>query len=167
MHHKLINSLGEHKRGVNADDFKLFLTELAPKIPRGSVLIIDNARIHHAETLGTVFSLLHSSLGIDVVYLPPYSPFLNPIEYAFNDLKAQVKQCEFYNRGELVRAINQKIPNITPEKAERFYHKALQYWPQAAMKFPFRGKPLDPELLRNISHTSPQLLLEDASAVHE
>jgi len=51
VHYRLIESLGDRKRGSNAEDFKLFLTDLFRKIPRNSVLILDNAKIHHVETL--------------------------------------------------------------------------------------------------------------------
>jgi len=52
--------------------------------------------------------------------LSPYSPFLNPIEYAFNVLQNLVAKEEWYNRGELVRTIKAKIEEITPEKATGF-----------------------------------------------
>jgi len=45
---KMINSEGNKKRGVNANDFQSFIIELATKVPRGSVFILDNAKIHHA-----------------------------------------------------------------------------------------------------------------------
>jgi transposase len=61
--------------------------------------------------------LLRQTYGIEHIFLPSYSPFLNPIEYAFNDLKAAVKQQVFYNRGELLRTIEEEIKNITAEKS--------------------------------------------------
>jgi transposase len=64
-----------------------------------SVLVMDNCRIHHTETLQEVlnaqgtFTVLCTSIcsvsdlsmtGIMLLYLPPYSPDLNPIEESFS-----------------------------------------------------------------------------------
>jgi len=51
VHSKVINSEGDKKRGVNANDFQSFLIELAAKVPRRSVFILDNARIHHSDRI--------------------------------------------------------------------------------------------------------------------
>jgi transposase len=147
VHHTLINSLGDRKRGVNAEDFRSFILDLAPKIARNSVLILDNAKIHHAETLQPLWQMLRQTYGIEHIFLPPYSPFLNPIEYAFDFIKTLVKSSEFYNRGELTRVILQKIQAITPEKAEGFFMKSQQYYPQCQLGFPFQGTPLSPDLI--------------------
>ena len=53
-----------------------------------SVLILDNCSIHH---IVEVKDLLHQA-GILVLFLPPYSPDLNPIEEAFNYIKAYLKK---------------------------------------------------------------------------
>lgn len=53
-----------------------------------SVLIMDNCSIHH---IVEVKDLLHQA-GILVLFLPPYSPDLNPIEEAFNYVKAYLKK---------------------------------------------------------------------------
>ena len=55
---------------------------------KNSVLIMDNARIHHNEDL--VKSIEES--GCRILYLPPYSPDLNPIETAFSALKSWLRR---------------------------------------------------------------------------
>ena len=57
---------------------------------KNSVIIMDNARIHHDETL--VESV--EEVGGKVVYLPPYSPDFNPIEYSFSVIKHVLKALE-------------------------------------------------------------------------
>ena len=59
--------------------------------------------------------------GIEHLFLPPYSPFLNPIEYAFNALKQAVQAETFHDRGELIQIIKEKIPTITEEMATNFF----------------------------------------------
>ena len=61
----------------------------------GDYLIMDNCRIHGAQdTLTTLFNLLEAA-GVHLVYLPPYSPELNPCELVF----ASVKNYLRFNRG--------------------------------------------------------------------
>lgn len=56
----------------------------APK----SVLVIDNASIHYSDQI----SQLCEEAGVKLLYLPPYSPDLNPIEEFFAELKAFVRR---------------------------------------------------------------------------
>jgi len=123
-HYQLFNSAGEKKRGVNANDFQLFVLSLAPKVPHNSVLILDNCRIHHAESLNETWKMLKLTYGIEHIFLPPYSPFLNPIEYSFNVLKENVKSQPFYNRGELISVIERAIStSITSENTKKMVSK--------------------------------------------
>ena len=73
-----------------------------------SVLVIDNARIHHGEGVRELIEsrgewppLLKFSpnffTGVRLKYLPPYSPDLNPIEEAFSKIKAFIRQnCDIF-----------------------------------------------------------------------
>ena len=63
--------------GTTVERFKRYLeTDLIPHLNGNSVLIMDNMKSHHAKA---VKKLLDSS-GVRYIYLPPYSPDLNPIE---------------------------------------------------------------------------------------
>ena len=58
-------------------------------IPRPrSVLILDNTSIHKSTRLRE----LYGQYGVELRFLPPYSPDCNPIEAAFNDIKAWIKR---------------------------------------------------------------------------
>ena len=80
-----------------------------------SVLIMDNARIHHNANL---ISLLEE-LGCHVVFLPPYSPDYNPIETAFSFIKSWIKRnhdfIEFCN--DPIYALLVACSQITPQMA--------------------------------------------------
>jgi transposase len=52
-----------------------------------SVLVMDNARIHHGDEILE----LADRFGVQIEYLPPYSPDLNPIEEAFSQVKAFIR----------------------------------------------------------------------------
>lgn len=77
------------KRGVwNSQTFALFVGEaVLPVVPRGSVLVLDNARLHHSHTL----KQLVEEAGCVLMFLPPYSPDLNPIEPVWSWIKNQVR----------------------------------------------------------------------------
>ncbi|OZJ01563.1 hypothetical protein BZG36_05504 [Bifiguratus adelaidae] len=53
-----------------------------------SVLVMDNASFHHTERL----QQMCSDVGVKLMYLPPYSPDLNPIEEFFAELKGFIKR---------------------------------------------------------------------------
>ena len=55
-----------------------------------SVVIVDNCSIHHNE----VAMQMIQEVGINVHFLPPYSPDYNPIEEAFSKVKAEMKAME-------------------------------------------------------------------------
>ena len=82
--------------------FQTFLDmELTPQLlpfngvnPR-SVVIMDNASIHHA---GQVVESLED-LGVLMYFLPPYSPDLNPIEELFSKVKSEMKANEYALSG--------------------------------------------------------------------
>lgn len=72
--------------------FYFAITQLAhtlqPYPNARSVFIMDNARIHYYRPFVSILRFL----GVRVVTLPPYSPFLNPIELLFGRLKAMLKR---------------------------------------------------------------------------
>ena len=73
---------------------KNFQSSGNPVLTNGDVILMDNCAIHHNAG---GFALGHwlDTMGIDVVYLPTYSPELNPIvELVFNKLKIVLKREE-------------------------------------------------------------------------
>ena len=63
----------------NSDSFIAFLEQLLADYPRQHlILVMDNASYHHSKTTRAAFSLYEERLL--VIWLPKYSPFLNPIE---------------------------------------------------------------------------------------
>lgn len=74
------------------DDFIRFLGTVRRENPEKPViLILDNARIHHARAVKPVCE----DVDIWLVFLPPYSPDLNPIEFAWKDGKRGLAMLDF------------------------------------------------------------------------
>ena len=96
---------------------------MLPFPQKNSVLVIDNARIHHNEEIIPIVE----EFGGRVLFLPPYSPDFNPIELAFSVIKSWLQK---YNT--FVRSFdNPKYPlmlactQITPQMAKSFYAKSI------------------------------------------
>lgn len=63
----------------NSDTFIAFLEQLLLEYPRQHLIVVmDNASYHHSKTVRAALSLYQDRLL--VIWLPKYSPFLNPIE---------------------------------------------------------------------------------------
>ena len=74
---------------INTDVFTGWMTnDLLPKLPVQSVLIMDNAAFHKNKAMQKMIE----NAGHTLLYLPPYSPDLNPIEHKWAQAKALRKK---------------------------------------------------------------------------
>ncbi len=97
---------------VNKNAFLAFLeTTLLPTLTRGSVLVMDNWTVHHGDDV----SELVEAHGCELLYLPTYSPDLNPIEHLFAKLKSFIKALRPDTTAALVQAFCQAVKTVTPE----------------------------------------------------
>jgi transposase len=77
------------RRADGWGDFRAYLEQcLVPTLKRGDIVIMDNLPAHK---VAGVRELIEAA-GATLVYLPPYSPDLNPIEQAFAKLKALLRK---------------------------------------------------------------------------
>lgn len=95
-------------------------TQLAPTLNPGEVVILDNLSSHKsakaAETLRAV--------GAWFLFLPPYSPDLNPIEMAFSKLKPLIRKAAARSYDALWRAAGQVCDLFTDEECYNFFKAA-------------------------------------------
>ena len=78
-----------YQGGATAGRFAEYLEDtLLPTLSKDDIIIMDNMRSHHAKA---VRQLLDSS-GIRYLYLPPYSPDINPIEKMWSKIKAKLRK---------------------------------------------------------------------------
>jgi len=95
---------------VNQHAFLGYLEHvLLPTIGRGSVIILDNWTIHYGDDVRE----LVADFGCELLYLPTYSPDLNPIENLFAKVKTFVKKAKAQNIPELMQAFCDAICKVT------------------------------------------------------
>jgi transposase len=105
---------GPTTRGV----FETYLEEvLAPTLSEGQVVVMDNLSAHKG---GRVREIIEGR-GCELIYLPPYSPDLNPIEEAFAKLKGLLRKCRAKSREALVEAMGTALEAITVGDARGFF----------------------------------------------
>ncbi|MFU2154706.1 IS630 family transposase, partial [Paenibacillus larvae] len=79
-----------------AETFLNFLQKVISKYPDGKiVMVLDNARIHHAKLLHPFLEEMNGRL--ELVFLPPYSPQLNIVEGLWKWLKSDVINNVFFH----------------------------------------------------------------------
>ena len=112
---------------TDAEAFEAYVEHfLAPSLCEGQVVVLDGLGAHRTEKVRE----LVQARGADLVFLPSYSPDLNPIEEAFSKIKALVVRKEGARMREaLVEAIGRALAAVTPEDAAGWFAHA-GYWPQ-------------------------------------
>ena len=79
---------------------------LIPALTKGMVIVIDNARFHKSKKIVDLIE----SVECKIIFLPPYSPDLNPIEHHWAAIKTKIKTLaqevnDFY--GAAVKTMNE------------------------------------------------------------
>ncbi|MFO1210625.1 MAG: IS630 family transposase [Amaricoccus sp.] len=95
-------------------------TQLAPTLARGDVVILDNLAVHRSPKAEAILR----ATGAWFLFLPPYSPDLNPIEMAFAKLKARLRRIGARTIDALWRAIGEICDLFTTEECWNYLRKA-------------------------------------------
>jgi transposase len=98
---------------------------LAPSLREGQVVVLDGLGAHRTDRVRE----LVEQRGADLVFLPSYSPDLNPIEEAFSKMKQLVRKAGARTRQALVEAIARALAAVRLEDAAGWFAHA-GYRPQ-------------------------------------
>jgi transposase len=90
---------------------------LAPTLEEGQIVMMDNLKAHKGERVRQMIE----AKGCEVMYLPAYSPDLNPIEEAFSKIKGILREVGARTREALVEAISEALSKVTVEDAKGFF----------------------------------------------
>lgn len=90
---------------------------LLPTVRPGDILVMDNLSPHKNEP--TLHLLAQA--GVEVLFLPAYSPDLNPIEKMWSKVKALLRSAEARTTVDLADAIGQALNSITSQDAVNWF----------------------------------------------
>jgi len=95
-------------------------TQLAPTLQKGDVVILDNLAVHKSPKAAAFLR----QRGAWFLFLPPYSPDLNPIEMAFAKLKAHLRRIGARTIDALWRAIGEICGLFDPDECWNYLREA-------------------------------------------
>ena len=95
-------------------------TQLAPTLRKGDIVILDNLSSHKSHAAEKAIR----AKGAWLLFLPPYSPDLNPIEMAFSKLKAHLRARAVRTIDDLWRAIGDICNLFEPAECSNFFNAA-------------------------------------------
>ena len=102
---------------VNGDAFRVYIeTQLVPTLNRGDIVIMDNLGSHKIEAVRTAIR----GAGAHLLFLPPYSPDLNPIEQAFAKLKHFLRKDQPRSRDDLWKNVGSILEKFTPQECSNY-----------------------------------------------
>ena len=108
-------------RPMTKEIFEIYVeTQLAPTLDPGDVVILDNLPSHKSEKARQVLK----QRGAWFLFLPSYSPDLNPIEMAFSKLKANLRRIGARTIDDLWRAVGSICDLYSPEECRNYFTAA-------------------------------------------
>jgi len=107
----------------NQETFRQFLHQIQEDADvaglENATIVMDNVGFHKTELVREELIIL----GLNVKYLPAYSPFFNPIENMFSKWKNYVKRTQASNEVELRAKMNQEREVITAQDCNNYVAK--------------------------------------------
>ena len=101
--------------------FKAYVEQfLAPGLSPGDIVVMDNLPSHKVAGIREAIK----AVGVYLLYLPLYSPDLNPVEQAFAKLKSLLRKTSARTVDDLWQAIADCLDQFTPEKCQNYFRNA-------------------------------------------
>jgi transposase len=114
----------------NTESFSMFIANLIAQLRTfrmmSAIFIFDNVSFHKAEVVREL--ICREGYALD--YLPPYSPFLNPIENMFSEWKESVKRSNPRDENTLINNIATGAGLISQSDCIGFYRHMISYIPR-------------------------------------
>jgi transposase len=99
---------------INADLFEAFVEQvLVPQLRAGDVVIVDNLSSHRRRRTAQLIE----AAGATLLFLPPYSPDLNPIEMVFSKIKQLLRSMGCRTREALWNAMQSVLDRVSASDA--------------------------------------------------
>ena len=108
--------------GTTKERFTDYLENiLFPTLKENDIIIMDNMRTHHANAVTELAERLH----IRILYLPPYSPDLNPIEKMWSKIKSILRKTKARTKEDLQKAVDYAFKKISVSDCEGWFASCL------------------------------------------
>ena len=93
---------------------------LVPSLAKGDIVVMDKLPAHKNAKVREMIE----AAGCQLLYLPPYSPDLNPIEMTFSKLKALLRKAAERTRDRLWDKIGGVLDAFTPDECANYFRHA-------------------------------------------
>jgi transposase len=103
---------------TDSEVFKAYVEQvLCRQLRPGDVVVMDNLSAHKVAGIRETIE----SSGADLLYLPPYSPDLNPIEKAWSKFKKFLRDAKARTKEALDQAVTEALKTITADNAAAWF----------------------------------------------
>lgn len=102
---------------MTGETFRAYVEQfLAPALSPGDIVVMDNLAAHKVAGVRQAIT----KAGASILYLPPYSPDLNPIEQVFAKLKALLRKATARTRDTLWTTIGHLLDAFSPAECRNY-----------------------------------------------
>ena len=106
---------------INGNIFRTYVEEvLAPTLRNGDIVILDNLGSHKAPAIRNAIR----AAGARLLFLPAYSPDLNPIEQVFAKLKHLLRNAAERSKDAVWRRIGSLLDQFSPKECENYFRNS-------------------------------------------
>ena len=103
---------------TDAKAFEVYVQDfLAPSLSEGQVVMMDNLGAHRPKRIRELIE----ARGGELVYVPSYSPEMNPIEQAFSKIKNILRKLGARTHEALLEAMEEALCKVTPAEAAGWF----------------------------------------------
>ena len=102
---------------INGESFRAYVDQvLVPALTPGDIVIMDNLGSHKGQAVRASIR----RAGARLMFLPPYSPDLNPIEQVFAKLKALLRKARARTIDSMAESIRESLPSFRPAECTNY-----------------------------------------------
>ena len=106
---------------INGESFLLYVQQiLVPALKVGDIVVLDNLGSHKANAVRQAIR----AAGARLIFLPPYSPDLNPIEQAFSKLKHHLRKAKERTVEATWQRIGSILQTFSPNECRNYFKNA-------------------------------------------
>lgn len=106
---------------INGERFQAYVEqELVPTLKSDDIVVLDNLGSHKSKAVRSAVR----RVGARLVFLPKYSPDLNPIEQAFSKIKAELRKAKPRTIDAICDAIRETLTRFSPNECRNYLQNA-------------------------------------------